>query len=165
MSSLGEKFRFVQPGDPITAEAWNDLLRRANVISNVGDDLDVMYTGIGVFRGGTKRQRRSGTTGQSEPGTFTDCSCGGCLEAGSIDACAAAGEAPQDFVLSLASASAAIRDAFGASVVLTHDSSCTWLSDTFEDVDLGDGDHDYFFKLVFSGTSIEEATLTLEDET
>lgn len=95
--------------------------------------------------------------------TDTDCRCGGCLQEGSITACAAVGSAPEEFRLLLLTGE--LANAFGNDVVLAHISGCTWESDLFEDVDLGDGLHDYTFRLVFSGTSIEDATLTLEDET
>lgn len=90
------------------------------------------------------------------------CECGDCVTGGAIDDCVAIGDATTEYSIPL---TGILALEFGDTVILTHVSSCTWESDLFEDVDLGDGDHDYKFKLVFSGTSIEEAELTLEDET
>lgn len=128
---------------------------------------------LGGPRVGSQRRRQvpvlSGGTGSGgSSGGESDCACGGCLSAGAIDACGAIGEAPTEFVLATSQVFPDVSDAvdiFGSEIVLTHDSSCTWLSDTFENVDLGDGEHDYVFKLVFSGTDPGEVELTLEDET
>lgn len=99
-----------------------------------------------------------GTTGTST----SPCNCGDCIAAGAIDACAEFDEAPTQYSLPL---TGELALAFGSTVTLVHVSSCTWESDLFEDVDLGDGDHDYTFVLVFTGDGVEEAELTLEDET
>ena len=113
--------------------------------------------------------RKRWTGGRGGGGTTTTtssgetCGCGTCLDAGSISACSAIGDAPLNFKFSLTGT--AMTGAFGQTVVLTHVSSCTWESDEFASVDLGDGNHDYTWRLVFTGDGVEEATLTLVDET
>lgn len=99
------------------------------------------------------------TTGESE------CTCGTCIDAGSVTDCASlADDAPLNYRITMPTA--ALIAAFGTYVVLTYtgSASCTWESDTFNSIDLGDGAHNYTWKLVFAGEGIEEATLTLEDE-
>lgn len=91
------------------------------------------------------------------------CECGGCVESGSITDCAAIGEALNSYRVNMPNAD--YREAFGNFVVLEWSTGCTWVSDVFTEVDLGDGNHDYTWKMVFTGKSIEEVTITLEDET
>lgn len=95
-----------------------------------------------------------------------DCACGDCIAAGSVTGCAAlTDDAPLNYRITMPTA--ALIAAFGTYVVLTHagGSSCTWESDTFTALDLGNGSHNYTWKLVFAGEGVEDATLTLEDET
>lgn len=107
--------------------------------------------------------RRGGGGSSTVPAADQGCSCGSCIDAGAVTACGSiSGNAATNYKFT--TTDVVLRSVFGTEVVLTHSSSCTWESDTFT-ADLGDGSHDYTWKLVFAGEGVEEATLTLEDET
>jgi hypothetical protein len=92
-----------------------------------------------------------------------ECDCGSCLDGGFVTTCAHFAEAPTQFRLAF-DVGSLLWTHFGT-VFLTHDTGCVWVSDVYEDVDLGDGEHDYTWTLTFNGRGIEDVVLLLEDET
>ena len=104
-----------------------------------------------------------GTPSTTPSSSSSSCDCGPCIAAGSVTGCVAIGEAPANFQVPLTDSG--LIAAFGPNVVLTYVSGCTCESDAFPAVDLGAGSHTYTWKLVFAGKSVEDAVLTLEDET
>lgn len=57
MASLGETPPDVKPGDPVTANGWNQLVDQVRSLSGFGDGQDMMATGMGMFRR-TKKPKR-----------------------------------------------------------------------------------------------------------
>jgi len=100
--------------------------------------------------------------GTSVAGVSNNCSCGDCVDSGTVTACTAIGEAPLYFRIPMTHF--LLSPHFGTEVILTHVSSCTWQSPAYS-LDLGSGTKDYTWKLVFTSKSIEGAELTLEDDT
>lgn len=166
MAGIGDSLNEVQVGDPIQASQWNQMVRALKSLLSYGDDGDVMATGIGVFRRPRKSRGGGGSTIINVPSVGeSSCTCGTCIDAGSVTDCASlTDDAPLNYRITLTDAT--LIAAFGTYVVLTYtgSASCTWESDTFNSIDLGDGSHNYTWKLVFAGEGVEEATLTLEDE-
>lgn len=93
-------------------------------------------------------------------GTVDNCECGGCVGSGAITDCAVIDEATNSYRLPMIEQK--YIDEFGDFVILVWETGCVWKSDVFENINFGDGLKDYFWKLVFAGTGIEQVTLTLE---
>lgn len=81
MPSTDKLFPVVQPGDPIKADAWNEITKQLIALGVIGDAGHVIATGAGIFRRGRKATATTtSSSGGAQPVEFTlatvDCEAG-----------------------------------------------------------------------------------------